>query len=117
MSRLVYISRLTRLPLVGADGAVVGRVVDELFRRTFGGRRVLDAAIAPGHEPSAWELATAALDRGGLPGRRRAPEILDWSDAGPLLRDDRAEARQISSARRACSRRWRPTTPPTCWAS
>ena len=26
--RLVYVSRITRLPLVGADGADVGRVVD-----------------------------------------------------------------------------------------
>jgi sporulation protein YlmC with PRC-barrel domain len=26
--RLVYVSRLTRLPLVGADGAHVGRIVD-----------------------------------------------------------------------------------------
>ena len=26
--RIVYVSRLTRLPLLGADGAEVGRIVD-----------------------------------------------------------------------------------------
>ena len=26
--RIIYVSRLTRLPLLGADGAEVGRVVD-----------------------------------------------------------------------------------------
>jgi CBS domain-containing protein len=159
--RLIYVSRLVRLPLVGADGAGIGRVVDvvlagaagsaaprvngfvvrvqrrsvfvgagrvgeieadgvrlrrgainlrqfelrageqlvvgELFHRSVSARRVVDAAIAPAAEPHAWELATVALATGGLPGRRRPPEILDWSEAAEVVRDDRSAARQVAS--------------------
>jgi CBS domain-containing protein len=157
--RLVYVSRLVRLPLVGADGAQIGEVVDvvlssatapprvngfvvrverrsvfvgvgrvgeiepegarlrrgainlrqfalregellvvgELFHRSLDGRRVVDAAIAPAAEPYAWELATIALAAGGLRGRRRPPQIVDWSEASELFRDDRTAGRQAAA--------------------
>jgi CBS domain-containing protein len=72
-------------------------VVGELLQRSVDGRRIVDAAIAPAPEPYAWELATVALAGGGLPGRRRPPEVLDWSEAGEVLRDERAAARQAAS--------------------
>jgi CBS domain-containing protein len=72
-------------------------IVSELFHRSLSGRRVVDAAIAPAPEPYAWELATVAVRRGGMPGRRRAPEILDWSEALAVLRDEPAAARQAAT--------------------
>ena len=157
-------SRLTRLPLVGADGADVGRVVDVVLdlggrpprvngfvvavgrRRVFvgagrvgeienegvrlrrgsvnlrqfelrpgerlvigelfGGRvrsgRVVDVGLTPAPEPFAWEVATLALaNRGlgnrGLTGRRRSPELIDWSEAGELFADERSIDRQAAA--------------------
>jgi CBS domain-containing protein/sporulation protein YlmC with PRC-barrel domain len=164
--RIVYVSRVTRLPLVGADGADVGRVADVVLdlggrpprvngfvvavgrRRVFvgGGRvgeietdgvrlrrgsvnlrqfelragerlvmgeligrrvrneRVVDVGITPAPEPFAWEVATVALgSRGrltgnrGLTGRRRTPEVIDWSEAGELFADDRSIDRQAAA--------------------
>ncbi len=159
--RLVYVSRLLQLPLVGADGAEIGRMADvvltppgrggpprvngfvvavqrrrvfigsgriaeiemegvrlrrgainmrqfelrngeqlvsgELLRRRLLEQRITDAAITPGPEPYSWELATVALGGGGLPGRRRAPEVLDWSEAGELLARDPPAARQAAA--------------------
>jgi CBS domain-containing protein len=159
--RLVYISRLVRLPLVGADGAEIGRMADvvltppgaggppqvngfvvavqrrrvfvgagrvaeievdgvrlrrgainlrqfelrpgeqlmagELFRRKLRDRRIADAAISPGTEPYSWELATIALRGGGLPGRRRPPEIIDWSEASELFVNEPPAARQAAA--------------------
>jgi CBS domain-containing protein len=158
--RVVYASRVTRLPLVGADGADVGRVVDvvldlggrpprvngfvvavgrrrvfvgagrvgevapeglrlrrgsinlrqfglrpgerlvmgELIGRKVRGDRVVDVGIAPAPEPFAWEVATLAV--GGsraLIGRRRAPEVIDWSEAGELFADERSIDRQAAA--------------------
>ena len=157
--RIVYASRLTRLPLVGADGAEVGRVVDVVLdlggrpprvngfvvavgrRRVFvgagrvaeiagdgvrlrrgsvnmrqfelrpgerlvigellGGRvrsgRVVDLGITPAPEPFAWEVATLALGSRGLTGRRRAPEVVDWSEVGELFADERSIDRQAAA--------------------
>src|SRR2546421_393847 len=66
--RIVYISRLTRLPLLGADGADVG--------------------LTPAPEPFAWETATVALAGRRVPGLRRPPEVIDWSEAGELFASD-----------------------------
>jgi len=157
--RLIYVSRLTRLALIGADGAEVGRVVDvvigaggrpprvngfvvavqrrrvfvgagrvgeigtdgvrlrrgsinvrqfelrpgerlvagELFGRPFRDRRVVDVGLTPAPETFAWEVATVALGSRRLPGMRRSPEIIDWSEAGELFADERPVDRQAAA--------------------
>ncbi len=158
--RIVYVSRITHLPLVGADGADVGHVVDvvlgfggrpprvngfvvavqrrhvfvgvgrigeiagdglrlrrgsinlrqfelragerlvvgELMGRTIRDRRVVDVGLAPAPEPFAWEVATVALAAGRrIPGRRRPPEVVDWSEAGELFADERPVDRQAAA--------------------
>ena len=163
--RIVYVSRVTRLPLVGADGADVGRVVDvvldlggrpprvngfvvavgrrrvfvgagrvgeiedegvrlrrgsinlrqfvlrpgerlvmgELIGRPVRNEKVVDVGITPAPEPFAWEVATIALASRGLTGsrsmtgRRRSPEVIDWSEAGELFADDNSIDRQAAA--------------------
>jgi CBS domain-containing protein len=156
--RVVYVSRLTRLPLLGADGADIGRVVDGVFdlggkpprisglvvavqrRRVFIGmgriseiatdgarlrrgsvnlrqfelregerllageligsrlrdQRVVDIGLTPAPEPFAWEIATVALAGRRLPGLRRSPQVIDWSEAGKLFASDRPVDRQAA---------------------
>jgi CBS domain-containing protein len=156
--RIVYLSRLTRLPLLGADGGDIGRIVDavvdlgskpprangvvvavqrrrvfvgigrigeigtdgarlrrgsvnlrqfvlrdgerllagELMGKRFRGQRVVDIGIAPSPEPLAWEVATVALAGRRLPGLRRAPEVVDWSEAGELFTSERPLDRQAA---------------------
>jgi CBS domain-containing protein/sporulation protein YlmC with PRC-barrel domain len=159
--RIVYVSRVTRLPLVAADGSDVGHVVDvvldmggrpprvngfvvggmqrrrvfisagrvgeidtrgvrlrrgavnlrqfelrggeklavgELLGRRLNGRRVVDIGIQPAPEPFAWEVATVALGMGRrMPGLKRTPEVLDWSEAGELFADQRSVDRQAAT--------------------
>lgn len=158
--RIVYVSRITRLPLVGADGSDVGHVVDvvidmggrpprvngfvvsvqrrhvfvsagriaeidtrglrlrrasinlrqfelragehlaagELTGRRVNGHRVVDIGLTPAPEPFAWEVATVALGMGRrMPGLKRAPEVLDWSEAGELFADQRPVDRQAAT--------------------
>jgi CBS domain-containing protein len=146
--RIVYVSRITRLALVEADGSDVGHIVDvvidlggrpprvngfvvggvqrrrvfvgaprigeidnrglrlrrglinlkqfelrpgeelaagELMHRRVNDRRVVDIGLTPAPEPFAWEVSTVALAGRRIPGRRRQPEILDWSEAGDLF--------------------------------
>ena len=164
--RIVYVSRLTRLPLLGADGADVGRIVDgvidlgskpprvnglvievqrrrvfvgigrigeiaregarlrrgsvnlrhfelragerllvgELVGKRFKGERVVDIGLTPTPEEGGWEVATVALSPRrvpgmgprGVPGLRRAPDVLDWSEAGELFASDRPVDRQAA---------------------
>jgi CBS domain-containing protein len=156
--RIVYTDRLTRLPLLGADGADIGRVVDAVFdlgskppringlvvavqrRRVFvgigrigeigtdgarlrrgsvnlrqfelrpgerliagellgtrlRGLRVVDVGITPAPEPFAWEIATVALAGRRVPGLRRPPEVIDWSEAGELFAADSPVDRQAA---------------------
>lgn len=156
--RIVYVSRLTRLPLLGSDGNDVGRVVDAVVdlgskppringvvvgvqrRRVFvglgrigeigsdgarlrrgsvnlrqfqlregerllageiigtrlKGARVVDVGLTPAPEPFAWEIATVALASRRVPGLRRSPQILDWSEAGELFASDRPLDRQAA---------------------
>lgn len=156
--RVVYVSRLTRLPLVGVDGSEVGHLVDvvidlggrpprvngfvvkvgrrrvfvgagrvgeitgdglrlrrasinlrqfelrpgerllvgELFGRRLRQQVVVDIGISPAPEPFAWEVATVAVAGRGLAGRRRAPQILDWSESGELFADERPIDRQAA---------------------
>jgi CBS domain-containing protein/sporulation protein YlmC with PRC-barrel domain len=157
--RVIYVSRLTRLPLVAADGADVGHVVDVVLdrggkpprvngfvvgvqrRRVFVGAgrvgeiesdglrlrrgsvnmrqfelrtgellaseltgkrlrnaRVVDVGLTPAPEPFAWEVATVALGGGRrVPGLRRAPEIVDWSEASELFAEERSVDRQAAA--------------------
>jgi CBS domain-containing protein len=159
--RIIYVSRLTRLPLVGADGADVGHVVDvvlglggrpprvngfvvtvqrrrvfvsvgrigeieadglrlrrgsinlrqfelragerlivgELMARKLRDARVVDVGLVPAPEPFAWEVATVALLSGGrrVPGLRRSPQVIDWSEAGELFADERPLDRQAAT--------------------
>jgi sporulation protein YlmC with PRC-barrel domain len=156
---IVYVSRLTRLPLLSSDGADVGRVADvviglggrpprvnglvvavqrrrvfigmgrvadiesdgvrlrrasvnlrqfelrpgerlldgELVGREVRGQKVVDIGMTPAPEPFAWEVATVALGHRRVPGRRRAPEVIDWSEAGELFADERPLDRQAAT--------------------
>jgi CBS domain-containing protein len=158
---IVYVSRLVRLPLVGADGAEIGHMADavltawggagpprvngfvvavqrrrvfigtgrvaeieadgvrlrrgainlrqfelrageqlvvgELFQRRLRARKVTDVGITPAPEPYSWELATIAVGGGGLPPRRRPPEIIDWSEAGELFAGEPPASRQAAA--------------------
>ncbi len=159
--RIVYVSRVTRLPLLAADGSDVGHVVDvvldmggrpprvngfvigslqrrrvfvgagrvgeidtrgmrlrrgainlrqfelhdgeklavgELLGRRLNGRRVVDIGLQPAPEPFAWEVATVALGVGRrMPGRKRTPEVIDWSEAGELFAEQRPVDRQAAT--------------------
>src|SRR5215469_16595992 len=159
--RIVYVSRVTRLPLVGADGSDVGHIVDvvldmggrpphvngvvvggvqrrrvfvgagrvgeidtrgvrlrrgainlrqfelregerlaagELIGRRLGGRRVVDIGLQAGPDPYSWEVATVALNAGRrVPGLKRAPEVIDWSEAGELFAEQRPVDRQAAT--------------------
>jgi CBS domain-containing protein len=164
--RIMYVSRITRLPLVGLDGSDLGHVADvvldmggrpprvngfvvggvgrrrvfvgagrvgeietrglrlrrgtinmrqfelrpgeklasgELFGRRINGRRVVDIGLTPSPDPSAWEVATVALATSrrvpgiSVPGLKRAPEVIDWSEAGELFSDQRPVDRQAAT--------------------
>jgi CBS domain-containing protein/sporulation protein YlmC with PRC-barrel domain len=158
-TEILYGSRLTRLPLVAADGSDVGHVEDvvidlggrpprvngfivrvgrrsvfvgsgrvgeisgeglrlrrgsinlrqyelrqgerlvvgELFGRPLRNQRVVDVGITAAPEPFGWEVATVAVGSRGLPGRRRQPEIVDWSEAGDLFADERSIDREAAT--------------------
>jgi CBS domain-containing protein len=149
---------LTRLPLVGADGAEIGRVVDAVVdlgskpprvnglvvavsrRRVFVGigrigelgsdgarlrrgsvnlrqfqlregerllagdlvgrriknQRVVDIGLEQAPDRLEWEVATVALAGRRVPGLRRTPEVLDWSEAGELFASERPVDRQAA---------------------
>jgi len=158
--RIVYVSRIKRLPLVSADGSDVGHVEDvvldlggrpprvigfvvggvqrrrvfvgvtrigeietrglrlrrglinlkqfelragerlvagELFGRQVGERRVVDIGLRPAPEPFAWEVATVALGGRRMPGLKRAPSVIDWSEAGELFAEQRTVDRQAAT--------------------
>ncbi|HWD65623.1 MAG TPA: CBS domain-containing protein [Solirubrobacteraceae bacterium] len=158
--RIVYVSRIARLPLVGADGSDVGHVVDvvldlggrpprvvgfvvggvqrrrvfvavtriseigtrglrlrrgsinlrqfelrpgerlimgELLGKQVGERRVVDIGLRPAPEPFEWEVATVALRVRRMPGLKRTPEVIDWSEAGELFAEERPVDRQAAT--------------------
>jgi CBS domain-containing protein/sporulation protein YlmC with PRC-barrel domain len=164
--RIVYLSRLTRLPLLGADGAEIGRIADavvdlgskpprvnglviaiqrrkvfvgigrvgeigsegarlrrgsvnqrhfelkpgerllrgEVLDKRLKGERVIDIGLTPTPDDAGWEVATVALSPRrvpglgprGVPGLRRAPDVLDWSEAGELFASDRPVDREAA---------------------
>ncbi len=155
---MIYVSRLTRLPLLGADGGEIGRIVDgvvdlgskppringvvvavqrrrvfvgmgrigeigsdgarlrrgsvnlrqfelrdgerllagELIGKRLKGERVVDIGLTPSPEPFGWEVSTLALAGRRLPGLRRPPEVIDWSEAGELFASERPVDRQAA---------------------
>ena len=156
--RIVYLSRLTRLPLLGADGADIGRIVDavvdlgskpprvngfvvavqrrrvfvgigrigeiggdgarlrrgsvnlrqfvlrdgerllsgELLHKRLKGNRVVDIGLTPEPDNAGWEVTTVALAGRRVPGLRRAPDVVDWSEAGELFASERSVDRQAA---------------------
>jgi CBS domain-containing protein/sporulation protein YlmC with PRC-barrel domain len=156
--RIVYVSRLTRLPLVSSDGSDVGHVVDvvidlggrpprvngfvvavprrrvfigigrvgeigndgvrlrrasvnlrqfelrpgerlavgEVFGRRVRNQRVVDIGITPSPEPFGWEVATVALGGRRVPGLRRTPEVVDWSECGELFAQETVVDREAA---------------------
>src|ERR1700744_2405903 len=157
--RIVYVSRLTRLPLLGADGSEIARINDavidlgskpprvngfagalrgrrvfvgigrigeigvdgarlrrgsvntrnfelrpgerliagELLGKRFKNERVVDIGLSESSDGQGWEVATVALAGGRrVPGLRRAPNVLDWSEAGELFASERPVDRQAA---------------------
>jgi CBS domain-containing protein/sporulation protein YlmC with PRC-barrel domain len=157
--RIVYVSRLTRLPLLGADGSDIGRIHDAVIdlgsrpprvhgfvvgmqrRRVFVGigrigeigsdgarlrrgsvntrnfelragerlivgdllgkrfkdERVVDIGLRPGSDGQGWVVATVALAGARrMPGLRRPPNVLDWSEVGELFAPERPVDREAA---------------------
>jgi CBS domain-containing protein len=157
--RIVYVSRLTRLPLLGADSSDIGRINDAVIdlgskpprvngfvvgmqrRRVFVGigrigeigadgarlrrgsvntrnfelragerlivgdllgkrvkdERVVDIGLSPSSDDQGWEVATVALAGARrVPGLRRAPNVLDWSEVGELFAPERPVDREAA---------------------
>jgi flagellar motility protein MotE (MotC chaperone) len=156
--RVIYVSGLTRLPLLSADGGEIGRIADavvdlgskpprvngvvvavqrrrvfvginrigeiasdgarlrrgsvnlrqfelrdgerllagELIGKRLKGQRVVDIGLIPSPEPFGWEIATVALAGRRVPGLRRAPDVIDWSEAGELFASERPLDRQAA---------------------
>src|SRR5438270_468270 len=69
----------------------------ELVGSRVRGSRVLDVGLTQAPEPFAWEVATIAVGGRRVPGLRRPPEILDWSEAGDLFAYDRPVDREVAS--------------------
>ncbi len=69
----------------------------ELIGRRVRDQRVVDIGITPSPEPFAWEVATVALGGRRVPGLRRAPEVIDWSEASELFAYERPVDRQAAT--------------------
>ncbi len=156
--RVIYVSGLTRLPLLSADGGEVGRIVDgvvdlgskpprmngvvvgvqrrrvfvgitrigevasdgarlrrgsvnlrqfelrdgerllagQLIGKRLKGQRVVDIGLISSPEAFGWEVSTVAVAGRRVPGLRRAPEVIDWSEAGELFASERPLDRQAA---------------------
>jgi Mg/Co/Ni transporter MgtE len=64
---------------------------------------VVDIGLTPSTDPFAWEVATVALAAHrrmpglGVPGLKRTPDVIDWSEAGELFSDQRPVDRQAAT--------------------
>src|ERR1700722_974779 len=157
--RIIYVSRLPRLPLLGADSSEIGRINDavidlgskpprvngfvvgmqrrrvfvgigrigevgvggarlrrgsvntrnfelrdgerliaaELLGKRFKNERVVDIGLTPASDGQGWEVATVALAGARrVPGLRRTPNVLDWSEVGELFAPERPVDREAA---------------------
>ncbi len=69
----------------------------ELIGSRVRNERVVDIGITPSLDPFSWEVATVALGSRRMPGLRRAPEVIDWSEAGELFAYERPVDRQAAT--------------------
>ncbi len=72
-------------------------VMGEIVGKRVNGRRVVDIGLRPAPDPFEWEVATVALASRGMPGLKRTPEVLDWSEAGELFAEERPVDRQAAT--------------------
>jgi CBS domain-containing protein len=102
--RRVFVG-MGRIAEIGSDGARLRRgsvnlrqfelrsgerlLAGELIGERVRDRKVVDIGLTPAPEPFAWEVATVALSGRRVPGLRRPPEVIDWSEAGELFATDR----------------------------
>jgi Mg/Co/Ni transporter MgtE len=57
---------------------------------------VVDVGLVEAPDHDGWEVATVALAGRRVPGLRRAPDIIDWSEAGELFASERPVDRQAA---------------------
>jgi CBS domain-containing protein/sporulation protein YlmC with PRC-barrel domain len=72
--------------------------VGGLFGRQLGDRKVVDIGLQAAPEPFAWEVATVAYITGRrVPGLRRTPVVVDWTEASELFAGERPVDRQAAN--------------------
>jgi Mg/Co/Ni transporter MgtE len=101
-----------RVGEIGSDGARLRRgsvnmrqfalregerlLAGELIGKRFKGARVVDIGLTEAPDHDGWEVTTVALAGRRVPGLRRAPDIIDWSEAGELFASERPVDRQAA---------------------
>lgn len=109
--RRVFVG-IGRIGEIGSDGARLRRgsvnmrqfqlrpgerlLAGDLMDKRLKDQRVVDIGLTPAPEMAGWEVATVALAGRRVPGLRRTPEILDWSEAGELFASERPVDRQAA---------------------
>jgi CBS domain-containing protein len=83
---------LRQFRLRGGERLLAG----DLVGRRLKGQRVVDIGLEQSPDELEWEVATVALAGGRVPGLRRTPEVLDWSEAGELFASERPVDRQAA---------------------
>jgi CBS domain-containing protein len=73
------------------------RLVSDVVGQRLRDARIVDVGLRPAAEPFAWEVATVALGGRRVPGLRRTPEVLDWSEVGELFAQERPVDRQAAA--------------------
>ena len=109
--RRVFVG-IGRIGEIGSDGARLRRgsvnlrqfqlregerlLAGDLIGRRIKDQRVVDIGLAQGPDLLEWEVTTVALAGRRVPGLRRTPEVLDWSEAGELFASERPVDRQAA---------------------